>query len=595
MLLSAQHLSIHYGIRPILDDASLFLSEGDKIGIVGLNGAGKSTLLRILSGVEQPDSGEVISTTGLRIAYLAQRSEMDPGNTVLEQVLSLSGSTEDYECKAMLQRLGLPDFDQKVGSLSGGQRKRAALAATLLQPADLLLLDEPTNHLDGDMIEWLENFLRRFRGSIAMITHDRYFLERVCNRIVEVDRGSIYQYEANYSKFLTLKAERFEMLEAGERKRQSLLRTESAWIMRGCRARSTKSRDRIERYEALKAQSAPETDPTLSLSAASTRLGKKVIELKDVEKSYDGRTVLRPFSCHLQKQDRIGVVGCNGAGKSTLLNLIAGTLQPDGGEVDRGSTVKIGYFTQEGDRTMPADQRVYDFITDIAREIHTDDGTFTASQMLEKFLFTGDTQRKYIKALSGGERRRLYLLSILMDAPNVFLADEPTNDLDTETLTILEDYLQSFPGAVVAVSHDRYFLDKLAEQIFEVSPSGEIRRYTGNWSDYAAKRPPREDASEPAVKKEPAAEKPHPAVKKLKFSFNEQREYDTIDDDMAKLEAAIAACDTAMAAVATDYVKLQEWMEKKEHLQAQLAEKEERWLYLTDLAERIAAQKGQTP
>ena len=591
MILSAQQISINYGMRQILHDVSLYLNEGDKVGIVGINGTGKSTLLRILAGAEEPDAGEVIFTSGCRVSHLAQRPEMDAERTVLQQVMADADTNEEYECKSMLRRLGLSDFAQKVGTLSGGQRKRAALAAALLRPAELLLLDEPTNHLDGDMILWLEDFLRRFKGSIIMITHDRYFLERVCNRIAEVDKGSLYCYEANYSKYLALKAERYEMAEASERKRQSLLRRETAWIMRGARARSTKSRDRIERYEALKAQAAPETDEKLSLAAASSRLGKKCIELIDAEKSFDGRRVLQPFSCHINRQDRIGVVGQNGAGKSTLLNIIAGILPPDSGAVDTGVTVKIGYFTQEGDRSMDPKQRVYDFITDIAREIRTDEGTFTASQMLEKFLFPGDTQRKLIGSLSGGERRRLYLLSVLMGAPNVLLMDEPTNDLDTETLTILEDYLESFQGAVIAVSHDRYFLDKMAEQIFEVCPGGEIRRYTGNWSDYNEKRPAEEDAPAKAKKESAPAKPAAPRQQKLKFSFKEQYEFEHIDDDIAALEAQIAACDEGIAAAARDYVKLQEWMVKKETLEAQLAEKEERWLYLNDLAERIAAQK----
>ena len=590
MLFSAQNISMNYGMRQILNDVSLFLNETDKVGIVGINGTGKSTLLRILSGAEEPDGGEVISTSGCRVSYLTQRPVMDAELTVLQQVMADADSSEEYECRAMLQRLGLVDFEQKVGTLSGGQRKRAALAAALLRPAELLLLDEPTNHLDGDMIVWLEDFLRRFKGSIVMITHDRYFLEHVCNRIAEIDHGKLYTYEANYSNYLALKAERYEMAEAAERKRQTLLRQETAWIQRGAQARRTKSRDRIERYEALKAQNGPEAEDKLSLSAASSRLGKKCIELIEIEKSFEGRRILKPFSCHIQKRDRIGVVGSNGAGKSTLLNIIAGTLQPDSGNVDTGVTVKLGYFAQEGDKAMDPKQRVYDFITDIAREIHTDEGTFTASQMLEKFLFPGETQRKFIGGLSGGEKRRLYLLSVLMSAPNVLLMDEPTNDLDTETLTILEDYLQSFQGAVIAVSHDRYFLDKIAEQIFEVCRGGEVRRYTGNWSDYNEKRPQEEIPER--VKKEPTAPKPAaPKQQKLKFSFKEQHEFEHIDEEIAALEEKIAACDAGITASARDYVKLQEWMEKKEQLEGTLAEKEERWLYLNDLAERIAAQK----
>lgn len=588
MILSAQNLSINYGMRQILNNISFYLNDHDKVGIVGINGTGKSTLLRILAGAEEAEAGELVFTTGCRVSYLAQRPIMDASLTVLQQVMADADTNEEYECKAMLQRLGLPDFDQAVGTLSGGQRKRAALAAALLRPAELLLLDEPTNHLDGDMILWLEDYLRRFKGSLVMITHDRYFLERVCNRITEVDKGKLYDYEANYSKYLELKAERYEMAESSERKRQALLRQETAWIMRGARARSTKSRDRIERYEALKNQSGPELEEKLSLSAASSRLGKKCIELVDIQKSFEGRCILQPFSYHIQRRDRIGIVGSNGVGKSTFLNMIAGLLPPDSGFVDMGLTVKIGYFTQEGDRNMDPRERVYDFITSIAREIHTDDGTFSAAQMLEKFLFPGETQRKLIGGLSGGERRRLYLLSVLMSAPNVLLMDEPTNDLDTETLTILEDYLESFPGAVVAVSHDRYFLDKLAEQIFEVCASGEIHRYTGNWSDYDAKREKDVVIDKP---KKAAAPKAAPKPQKLKFSFKEQREFDTIDEDIAALERKLSELDDAMNAAGSDYIKLQALAEEKESLELQLAEKEERWLYLNDLAERIAAQK----
>ena len=588
MILSAQQLSIHFGMRPILQQADFYLEDHDKVGIVGLNGAGKSTLLRLLAGAEEADAGQVILSAGVRRSFLPQRPDMDADASVLAQVMADAQSSAEYECKAMLQRLGLEDYNAPVGTLSGGQRKRAALAAALLRPAELLLLDEPTNHLDSESIIWLEDYLRAFRGSLVMVTHDRYFLERVCNRIVEVDRGKLYCYEANYSRYLALKAERLEMAEAAERKRQALLRRETAWIQRGARARSTKSRDRIERYEALKAQSAPETDTQVSLSSASTRMGKKCIELIGVEKYFAGKCVLQPFSCPIGRRARIGVVGRNGAGKSTLLNLIAGTLAPDS-TVEVGQTVRIGYFTQEGDRTMDERERVYDFITGIAREIHTDEGTFTAAQMLEQFLFPGETQRKFIGGLSGGERRRLYLLSVLMGAPNVLLMDEPTNDLDTETLTVLEDYLHSFQGAVIAVSHDRYFLDKLAEEIFEICPGGAVHRYTGNWSDYAAKRPA--PAQEHPMKKSPSTS-PAPKAKpqKRKFSYKEQREFETIDDDLAALEEQLAQCEAAMSAAGSDYVKLQTLCAQKEALTQQLEEKTARWLYLNELAEQIAAQ-----
>ena len=461
MLLSAEHLSINFGMRQLLDDVNFYMNEGDKTGIIGINGTGKSTFLKVLAGAIEPDSGKIARNPNVQISYLPQNPDMDDEVTVLEQVfLHMSEdfrAINEYEAKTMLNKLGLPNFEQKVGTLSGGQRKRVALAAVLLRPADVLVLDEPTNHLDAEMTAWLEDWLRRFRGGLVMVTHDRYFLERVANHITELDRGKLYHYEANYSKYLELKEQRQEMAEATERKRQSILRVEREWIMRGCKARSTKSRERIQRYENLLNQEAPEQDDTVQLAAASSRLGKKLIELRDVSKSFDEHTVIRHFSYTLKRTDRIGIVGHNGAGKSTLLNMIAGVLQPDSGVVDVGSTVKIGYFSQEG-RELDLNQRVYDFIHDIGDEIRTDEGTFTAKQMMERFMFPKDLQSVPIGRLSGGERRRLYLLSILMEAPNVLLLDEPTNDLDIMTLSILEDYLQGFPGPILTVSHDRFFL-----------------------------------------------------------------------------------------------------------------------------------------
>ena len=487
----------------------------------------------------------------------------------------------------MLNRLGLPDFEQKVGTLSGGQRKRVALAAALLTPADILILDEPTNHLDSEMVAWLEDWLRRFKGGLIMVTHDRYFLERVVNHITELSRGKLYHYEANYSKYLELKEQRAEMAEASERKRQSILRVEREWIMRGCSARSNKSKERIARYEALRDQDAPETDDTVQLAAASSRLGKKIIELDDVTKAFDGRTVVNHFSYNLLRGDRIGIVGHNGAGKSTLLHLIAGELEPDSGSVSIGATVKIGHFSQEG-RELDLNQRVYDFIHDIADEVKTDEGTFSANQMMERFLFPGDLQSVPIGRLSGGERRRLYLLSILMAAPNVLLLDEPTNDLDITTLSILEDYLQGFPGPILAVSHDRFFLDRLAESVFEVCPGGDIRRYTGNWSDWAAKRQAEERAAAPEKPKAPAAERPR--ERKLKFSYKEQREFETIDEELAALEAQVAECQAAQERCGSDYVKLQELQAHQAELEQLLEEKTERWMYLNELKEKIDAQ-----
>ena len=596
MLLSAEHLSINFGSRQLLSDVNFYLNEGDKTGIIGINGTGKSTFLKVLAGITEPDDGTVTRNPNVQVSFLAQNPEMQDDATILEQVFlhypSEFRALNEYEAKAMLNRLGLPDFDQKVGTLSGGQRKRVALAAALIHPADVLVLDEPTNHLDSEMVSWLEDWLRRFKGGLVMVTHDRYFLERVVNHITELDRGKLYHYEANYSKYLELKEQRAEMAEASERKRQSILRVEREWIMRGCKARSTKSKERIDRYENLLNQDAPETDETVQMAAASSRLGKKIIEIKDVSKSFEGRKIVEHFSYNLLRNDRIGIVGRNGAGKSTLLHLIAGELAPDSGSVEIGSTVKIGHFSQEG-RELDLDQRVYDFIHEIADEVKTDAGTFTANQMMERFLFPGDLQSVPIGRLSGGERRRLYLLSVLMAAPNVLLLDEPTNDLDVTTLAILEDYLQTFPGPILTVSHDRFFLDKLADSIFEVRGNGEILRYTGNWTDWQKKR----RAEDKAVAKEEKGEKPKtsnppPREKKLKFTYKEQLEFETIDEDLAALEAQVAACDEAESACGSDYVKLQELQEQKEKLEAALEEKTERWMYLNELKEKIDAQNG---
>ena len=590
MLLSAEHLTIDFGSRRLLDDVNFYLNEGDKTGIIGINGTGKSTFLKVLAGDLEPDAGTVARNPNVQVSVLPQNPVMEDGATVLEQVFlhfpSEFRTLNEYEAKSMLNRLGLPDYDQKVGSLSGGQRKRAALAAALIHPADVLVLDEPTNHLDSGMVAWLEEWLRKFRGGLVMVTHDRYFLERVVNHITELSRGKLHHYEANYSKYLKLREERFAMAEAGERRRQSILRREREWMMRGCKARSTKSKERIQRYEALLNQDAPETDEAMQMAAASSRLGKKLIELRDVTKRYGDRTVIEGFSYNLLRNDRIGIVGSNGAGKSTLLRLIAGELAPDSGSVEAGATVKTGHFSQEG-RELDLNQRVYDFIHSIAGEVKTDEGTFSASQMMERFLFSGDLQSVPIGRLSGGERRRLYLLSVLMAAPNVLLLDEPTNDLDVTTLSILEDYLQSFPGPVLAVSHDRFFLDKLAESVFEVR-NGAVLRFTGNWSDWAAKR--REEAPEAAEKPRPAAERPR--ERKLKFTYKEQREFETIDGEIEDLEGRLAECQAEQERCGSDYVKLQELQVLQAELEAALEEKTERWVYLNELKEKIDTQRG---
>ena len=593
MLLSAEHLSINFGSRQLLDDVNFYLNEGDKVGVIGINGTGKSTFLKVLSGVTEPDGGTISRNPNVQVSLLPQNPAMEESATVLEQVFlhfpAEFRELNEYEAKAMLNRLGITDFAQKVGTLSGGQRKRVALAAALIHPADVLILDEPTNHLDSEMVAWLEDWLRRFKGGLVMVTHDRYFLERVVNHITELSQGKLYHNEAYYSKYLELREQRAEMVEASERKRQSILRVEREWIMRGCKARTTKSKERIQRYEALLNQEAPETDEAVQMAAASSRLGKKIIELRDVSKAFDGRPIVSRFSYNLLRGDRIGIVGRNGAGKSTLLHLMAGELAPDSGTVEVGATVKIGHFSQEG-RELDLNQRVYDFIHDIADEVRTDEGTFSANQMMERFLFPGDLQSVPIGRLSGGERRRLYLLSVLMEAPNVLLLDEPTNDLDVTTLSILEDYLLGFPGPILAVSHDRFFLDKLAESIFEVRGDGEIHRFTGNWTDWQAKRRAEEAPSPKAEKPKPAAERPR--ERKLKFTFKEQREFETIDADLAELEAQITACQTEQESCGSDYVKLQELQARQAELEAALEEKTERWVYLNELKEQIDAQNG---
>ena len=594
MLLTAEHISLNFGLKQLLDDVTLYLNEGDKIGIIGINGTGKSSFLKVLAGQQVPDQGTVSLDPNVQVSFLSQNPPMQPGATVLEQVFAdFSPDVRqlmEYEAKTMLTRLGITDFGQKVDTLSGGQRKRVALAAVLLHPADVLILDEPTNHLDSDMVLWLEDHLRKFTGGLIMVTHDRYFLERVCNRITELSHCHIRHYEANYSKYLELKTQQEEMEQAAQRKRQSILRVEYQWIMRGAQARRTKNKDRIARYEELKAQTGPETDGAVQMATLSSRLGRKTVELEDVCKAFDGKTVLDHFSYGVARDDRVGIVGPNGAGKSTLLNLIAGKLSPDSGRIDWGETVRIGYFSQEG-RELDPDQRVYDYIHEVAGQVKTKEGNFSATQMMERFLFPKQLQGQPIGKLSGGERRRLYLLSVLMEAPNILLLDEPTNDLDVTTLAILEEYLETFPGAVLAVSHDRYFLDKMAHQIFAVGEGGVITRYTGNFTDYLEKRGQEEApaAQDKAPKKETATK---PArQKKLKFTFKEQREYDTIEADIAALEEAIAAREGEMTACGSDYVKLQELTQAQEEAKAALEEKMERWLYLTDLAERIAAQE----
>ena len=594
MLLTAENIRKNYGMKQLLDGVTLYLNAGERVGLIGVNGTGKSTFLKILAGVEDPDSGRLTKEPNVQISYLPQVPDVDDDLTVREQVFAVHPAEfrhlNEYEAKATLSKLGITDFEQKIGQLSGGQRKRVALATVFVHPADVLILDEPANHLDAEMVTWLEEKLAKFTGGLVMITHDRYFLENVVTRIAELTFGKMYFYEANYSKYLELKAQRLEMDQASERKRQALLRKETEWIMRGCRARSTKSTERIARYEALKAQEAPQTGSTVSITSAASRLGRKTVELEHVSKAYGDRAIIRDFSYTLLRDDRVGIIGRNGAGKSTLLNMIAGELKPDSGSVDFGGTVRIGYFTQEG-RELDPHQRPYDYIHEVASEVHTKEGRLSATQMMERFLFPSDLQFSTIGRLSGGERRRLYLLGILMSAPNILLLDEPTNDLDVETLTILEDYLTEFPGAVVTVSHDRYFLDKIATSILEVQGDGTVRRTMGGYSDWLLLREMDEKPAAPKEHKD-NRDKRSERPQKLKFSFKEQREYDTIDQDIADLEARIADCEVQISQNASDYVRLQELMEEKAGLEAQLEEKNERWVYLYDLAERIAEQEA---
>lgn len=592
LLLTAEKIRKSYTEKILLNDIVLGINSGDKIGVIGINGAGKSTLLKIIAGLDTPDSGTVTRSGGVRVGYLPQNPVFEAGITVLKQVMrgiaEQQRESKEYECRAILTRLGISEFDRPLDQLSGGQKKRVSLASALVTPVEILILDEPTNHLDNDMVDWLEKYLARYNGALLMVTHDRYFLDRVTNKIVELQDGSLYSYEANYTKYLELKEERENMAAASERKRQSLLKKELAWIRRGARARGTKQKFRVERFEEMSAQSVDLEPDRLQMSSMSSRLGKKIIEISDISKRYGDRQLIRGFSYFLLRRDRVGIVGPNGCGKSTLLKMIVGAVPPDSGKIEIGETVRIGYFSQECEEMDP-NLRAMDYIREIASEVETPEGTLTASQMLEKFLFSSDLQYSPIKKLSGGERRRLYLLGILMQAPNVLLFDEPTNDLDIQTLTILEDYLQNFSGAVIAVSHDRYFLDKVAEHIFSFEPDGTIQDTVGGYSDYWEQKAQsqQEELKAPAAKpRQDARVKP----RRLKFSFNEQREYEEIDGVIADLEKQIAQVNNEIEQKASDYLLLTELSAKKQALEAELDEKTERWVYLNELADRIAEQ-----
>ena len=590
MLLNMERVCKTYGDRWLMDDVTFYMKDGDRVGVVGVNGCGKSTFLKLAAGKESPDSGRVSYDPNVRLGYLPQDPPFDPENTVMEQVeAGLDPTAREiarYEAVEILTRLGITDTEQRMGALSGGQRKRVALAACLVHPADLLLLDEPTNHLDAEMIGWLEDYLQGFRGGILLVTHDRYFLERVADRTMEISFGKVYLYEGGYSAYLDGKACREEMDAASERKRQTTLRRELQWVLQGPCARGTKSRERLERYEKLKAAQPPQAEGSLEpIRAMSSRLGKKTVELCNVSKAFDGKWVLKDFSYLLQRDDRVGIVGGNGAGKSTLLNLIAGNLTPDSGTVTLGDTVKLGYFSQHAQELNP-NMTALDYVKEQGDRIETPDGMMTASRLMEKFLFPGPLQHRLIGRLSGGEKRRLFLLGILASAPNVLLLDEPTNDLDIATMTALESYLETFPGAIVAVSHDRYFLDRLCRRIFAVEPGGQVREYPGGYTDYLLTlEAPREKKG----KAEP--QQPRPKQKKLKFTFKEQREFETIDADIAALEEQLEENKRNQELFGADYEKLRQLMQEQQGLEAALEAKTERWLYLTELAERI--EKGE--
>lgn len=611
ILLNATDISKSYTASPLLSNLSYAINEGDKIGLIGVNGTGKSTLLRITAGIEDADSGKIILTGGVRIGYLPQAPAYDPEKTVLEQAVSYltrqTAQEGEYKCKSMLNQLGITDFEKKMSTLSGGERKRVAMAGIFTNECDILILDEPTNHIDSDTVEWLENYLKKFRGAIFMVTHDRYFLDRVTNVILELTGGRLYRHEGNYEVYLENRAAREEMVLATERKRRTLYRRELEWMRRGAQARTTKAKGRIDRFHQLEESKLVVNNAALEMKSVSSRLGKKIIELEHVSKAFDGVPVISDFSYTVLRNDRIGIIGENGSGKSTLLKLISGELQPDSGSVEIGETVKIGYFSQENEH-MDKSRRVIEYICDIAHNVKTEDGYISASQMLERFLFPPHMHSIPVGRLSGGEQRRLYLLGILMSAPNVLLLDEPTNDLDIDTLCILEDYLDSFAGAVIAVSHDRHFIDRIAEKTFVYEGEGHIAEYPGGYSDWVERRAAGLAAEKNAGKsggKTAASDGKQTdstsqtgrtdagRPKKLKFSYKEQREFETIDEDIAALESAIEEVDGRISEAGSDYCKLQELTAKRDELTAALDEKMERWVYLNDLAEKIEAQKSQ--
>ncbi len=620
-ILTVDNITKSYGERKLFSEASFYLEEGEKAGIIGINGTGKSTLLKMIAGLEEPDEGRIIMANHCMVRFLPQNPQFAEDETVMEAVLKgnrteVNDSYIEADAKSMLTKLGVTDFEQPCGQLSGGQKKRLALVSVLLSPAEILVLDEPTNHLDNEMNDWLEDVLRKRKGAVVMVTHDRYFLDSVTNRIIEIDKGGIYSYSANYAGYLELKMQREEMELASQRKRESILRNELAWVLRGARARSTKQKARLERYEEMKNIKGPETDGRVELASAVSRLGRTTVELHNISKGYDGNMLIRDFTYLFGKDDRVGFIGKNGSGKSTLLKMIVGEIQPDAGYVELGQTVKIGYYSQEiSEDEMKPEQRVIDYIRDVAEFADTGDGKISAARMLERFLFIGEDQYSRLGKLSGGERRRLFLLKILMGAPNVLILDEPTNDLDIATLRVLEDYLDSFQGIVIVVSHDRYFLDRTVRRIFALEENGSLEQHEGGYTDYVNrkavngadsgmdakgtwKNPAGKNVGGKGTDAKVISEEVSGAgvgkgnwksgqKRKLKFTYQEQKDYETIEETIAVLEEKIESLETAILQSARDFVKLNELTKEKETAEKQLEEKMDRWMYLEDLAARI--------
>ncbi|GFI61848.1 ABC transporter ATP-binding protein uup [Clostridiales bacterium] len=621
-LLTVEGISKSFGDKKIFDNISFGVENGDKIGIIGINGTGKSTLLKIIAQKEEADSGNIVMTNGLRIGYLPQSPEFDPNDTVLGQVFNCDSAVmsliRDYEqavhdvelglasqnklfalndkmdaaeawnlesnAKTILTKLDITDYSQKAGTLSGGQLKRMVLARALITPVDLLILDEPTNHIDNKSIDWLENYLAKYKGALLMVTHDRYFLDRIVNKTLELDNASLYSYTTNYSGFLEAKSEREKLLSASERKRQNFLRSEIEWVRRGAQARTTKQKARLQHFKEIASIQAPKEKGNVEISSASTRLGKKTIAAENISKSFNGIKYIDAFSYIILRHDRIGIIGPNGCGKSTLLKMLSGLLPPDSGSVEFGETVKVGMFSQHVE-AMPMEQRVIDYIKDTAEYVQTADGRVSASQMLEKFLFEPSMQYTPISKLSGGEKRRLYLLKVLIDSPNILFLDEPTNDLDIGTLAILEEYLDTFDGAVVTVSHDRFFLDKVCDRIFSFEANGGIKQYEGGYSDYLNKYEEISIPVEPVKRAD--TRKTHSSKKLIKMTFSEQKEFEQINSRIESLETDINNIEAEINTISSDYMKLQELTEKKETLESELDEAMERWVYLNELNEKI--------